>query len=659
MEATKVKTAKELARELGLLRKRPIVVGSPRLRAKKQKSDQPFSHLIIIDFESTCWENDKNIPPEIIEFPAVLMSTSTGQIESEFHFYLQPSEHPTLSGFCQQLTGISQAQVDDGIPLSMCLRKFSSWLKRLRDDKGIVCANDKNTSPGELSLPDRQKVAAMVTWSDWDLGCCLLYETRRKQIICPSALDRWIDLRATYRKFYDRKPDGLNGALQDLGLLFDGRQHSGVDDARNTARAAWRMICDGCRLNITKTLKRTANGTVERMTSSLSTQTTGSFNQIQQTRLQPENKSKCKSFEICLDKSVPQASKTIAFTKKNGLKMRDANVIQSSDSKNEKQFTTIKTKSVSKEQSNLSVLQCKNVNKTLTNSQTINVHPSRKLDKCNSDLKPHRPEDLSASKTVSCLLNEFQDCAEKEQLTTDKLVNKSCSILQTEKESFVRPSDNISCNSSHQTFERKSPPLIEKSKQNCVQQIKPTNVTTPTTRFPQKTGPSSFVNNSNISNEMTQSRQPIHKFTPPANVKPIKSAQIANSSKILSNKSAQSPTNVSADASKNSFVTPINQNRSLCHQRSKSEPSRMPNKLTLSGNYDLSCKSTSMNRSMYVMHATPPLCICGRRSKRRLVQKQGPNTGRWFFSCSTVSSNVPQGKPNKQGCKFFQWETPV
>ena len=55
--------------------------------------------------------------------------------------------------------------MDDGIPLSMCLRKFSSWLKRLRDDKGIVCANDKNTSPGELSLPDRQKVAAMVTWS--------------------------------------------------------------------------------------------------------------------------------------------------------------------------------------------------------------------------------------------------------------------------------------------------------------------------------------------------------------------------------------------------------------------------------------------------------------------------------------------------------------
>ncbi|KAJ8318888.1 hypothetical protein KUTeg_003979 [Tegillarca granosa] len=27
-------------------------------------------------------------------------------------------------------------------------------------------------------------------------------------------------------KFYDRKPAGLNGALQDLGIEFQGREHS-------------------------------------------------------------------------------------------------------------------------------------------------------------------------------------------------------------------------------------------------------------------------------------------------------------------------------------------------------------------------------------------------------------------------------------------------
>lgn len=27
--------------------------------------------------------------------------------------------------------------------------------------------------------------------------------------------------------FYNRKPKGLNGALQDLGIQFEGREHSG------------------------------------------------------------------------------------------------------------------------------------------------------------------------------------------------------------------------------------------------------------------------------------------------------------------------------------------------------------------------------------------------------------------------------------------------
>lgn len=30
------------------------------------------------------------------------------------------------------------------------------------------------------------------------------------------------------QKFYNRKPEGLNGALQDLGINFEGREHSGM-----------------------------------------------------------------------------------------------------------------------------------------------------------------------------------------------------------------------------------------------------------------------------------------------------------------------------------------------------------------------------------------------------------------------------------------------
>ncbi|KPP61506.1 ERI1 exoribonuclease 2-like [Scleropages formosus] len=182
-----------------------------------------------------------------VEFPAVLLNTSTGKIESEFHTYVQPQEHPILSDFCTELTGIKQVQVEAGVPLQICLSWFSRWLESLCKEKNIVFVKD-NVCPPTACL------CAFVTWSDWDLGICLQYECKRKQICKPQELNRWIDLRATYKLFYNRKPKGLNGALQDLGIEFSGREHSGLDDARNTAHLAWRMITDGCLMKVTKSL---------------------------------------------------------------------------------------------------------------------------------------------------------------------------------------------------------------------------------------------------------------------------------------------------------------------------------------------------------------------------------------------------------------------
>lgn len=35
--------------------------------------------------------------------------------------------------------------------------------------------------------------------ADWDLGVCLQYECKRKQLRKPDILNSWIDLKATYR----------------------------------------------------------------------------------------------------------------------------------------------------------------------------------------------------------------------------------------------------------------------------------------------------------------------------------------------------------------------------------------------------------------------------------------------------------------------------
>ena len=48
---------------------------------------------------------------------------------------------------------------------------------------------------------------------------------------------------------------------------------------------------------------------------------------------------------------------------------------------------------------------------------------------------------------------------------------------------------------------------------------------------------------------------------------------------------------------------------------------------------------------------TPPLCNCGKRTKRRRVSNPGPNEGKTFYAC-------PNGKASdkSRGCGFFKWE---
>lgn len=241
---------KRLARQLGLIRRKSVTPASGNPGGSRVK--QLYDYLIVVDFESTCWNDGKqHSSPEIIEFPAVLLSTATGEIESEFHAYVQPQEHPILSEFCTELTGIKQAQVDEGVPLKICLSQFCKWVHKLQQQKKISFATgdpEPSTSP--------VKLCAFVTWSDWDLGVCLEYECRRKQLLKPVFLNSWIDLRATYKLFYKRKPKGLSGALQEVGIEFSGREHSGLDDSRNTALLAWKMIRDGCLMKITRSLNK-------------------------------------------------------------------------------------------------------------------------------------------------------------------------------------------------------------------------------------------------------------------------------------------------------------------------------------------------------------------------------------------------------------------
>lgn len=109
-------------------------------------------------------------------------------------------------------------------------------------------------------------------------------------------------------------------------------------------------------------------------------------------------------------------------------------------------------------------------------------------------------------------------------------------------------------------------------------------------------------------------------------------------------------TNLCASAS--SFISSRKMVLSVSPSSSVSAQFKMPAKNSShTGTFKTPVTSSRAQQNWVSPHITPPFCGCGRRSKCWLVQNQGPNNGRWFFSCSSGNRTNP-------GCKFFQWVSP-
>lgn len=166
---------------------------------------------------------------------------------SEFHQYVMPTENPRLSEFCTELTGIAQITVDTkGVPIQTCLMRFDAWLKDMVAAYNLILPKTCRQS--------LQGNCTFATWSDWDFGVCLLGECQRKRLKRHAYFDQWIDIRKIYKQYFTYNPANFNDALQHVGMPFQGRQHSGIDDARNIANLVHYMARQGAQFVITKDL---------------------------------------------------------------------------------------------------------------------------------------------------------------------------------------------------------------------------------------------------------------------------------------------------------------------------------------------------------------------------------------------------------------------
>ncbi len=85
--------------------------------------------IIVIDVEATCWKKGVfSRKKETIEIGAVKLLLDRAETTwPEFQTFVRPRRLPRLSGFCRELTGITQENVDAAPAFPEALRLFLEW----------------------------------------------------------------------------------------------------------------------------------------------------------------------------------------------------------------------------------------------------------------------------------------------------------------------------------------------------------------------------------------------------------------------------------------------------------------------------------------------------------------------------------------------------
>lgn len=181
--------------------------------------------LGVLDFEANCTRDGVLAPQEIIEVPVVVYCTATGRIlrDREFHSYCKPTV--PVTPFCTELTGITAATLEGAPPFRAVYADLQRWYY------------ENGWSADTF---------AWVTCGHWDLGTALPSHAAHCGVRVNAIFKRWVNVKDVFRALLGRKPGGMPDMLAALGLELQGRHHSGIDDARNIARAVQALDALAC-----------------------------------------------------------------------------------------------------------------------------------------------------------------------------------------------------------------------------------------------------------------------------------------------------------------------------------------------------------------------------------------------------------------------------
>lgn len=176
-----------------------------------------YDKITVIDIEATCWEDDQipeNQEREIIEIGICKLNMSDGSIEDKRSYFVKPYKSE-VSEYCTQLTGITAEKLEkEGIPFQeACSRIKNRYNSHVRTYSGYG-GFDKEIIENQC---------------------------REMGIRFPFS-DTYIDLKILISLMKGEKPRGLLKELQARNLEFEGNNHSGADDAYNTAKLLYHVL---------------------------------------------------------------------------------------------------------------------------------------------------------------------------------------------------------------------------------------------------------------------------------------------------------------------------------------------------------------------------------------------------------------------------------
>lgn len=171
-----------------------------------------YQYFLIVDLEATCCDR-KSIPRqemEIIEIGAVIVEVKELKIISEFQTFIKPIRHPILTDFCQELTTITQEQINSAPSYLQAIALFEEWLSTYSN-------------------------FVFGSWGDYDRKQ-FEQDCQFHQVAYPIASEH-INLKKLFSTTQELKSKyGMKQALQLAKIELEGVHHRGIDDAINIAK---------------------------------------------------------------------------------------------------------------------------------------------------------------------------------------------------------------------------------------------------------------------------------------------------------------------------------------------------------------------------------------------------------------------------------------